>query len=194
MNTPSDAPSEPAERSGRIPLPIGVAVLALTLGGLVALSAIGLGLSRAPRATVVRASATSLSGAPGADAAPADAAASQEAALRAHIADAACIATGKTVFNGKCAACHTPAGGGLPGLGPNLTDDHWVHGSDMTDLVRTITNGSPTNPLMVSWKSQLTADEITAVAAYIVTLKGTVQGGRAPDGKLTPIAYWPATE
>ncbi|HYE05705.1 MAG TPA: c-type cytochrome [Planctomycetota bacterium] len=190
MNTPPPAPSD---RSGRIPLPVGVAVLALTLGGLVTLSALGLGLSRAPRATVVRASASAMPGAPGADAA-ADDGAAQEAALRARIADAACVAIGKGVFAGKCAACHTAGGGGMPGLGPNLTDDHWVHGSDMTDLVRTITNGSPTNPLMVAWKSQLTADEITAVAAYIVTLKGTVQGGRAPDGKLTPIAYWPATK
>jgi len=49
-----------------------------------------------------------------------------EASLLAITKDAAALAAGKQVFVTTCAPCHRPDGGGL--IGPNLTDDYWLHG------------------------------------------------------------------
>src|SRR5690606_3005137 len=40
-------------------------------------------------------------------------------------ADEQAIAEGKQIFENICATCHQASGGG--GIGPNLTDDHWVN-------------------------------------------------------------------
>ena len=62
-----------------------------------------------------------------------------------------------------------PDGGGL--VGPNLTDDYWIHGAQFSDNLRTIWNGVPEKG-MVSWKGLLKPEEIKAVASYIHTLRG----------------------
>ena len=44
---------------------------------------------------------------------------------------------GKELFTKNCVACHGPDGQG--GIGPNLTDDFWIHGGEfenITDLQR----------------------------------------------------------
>ncbi|RYG10120.1 MAG: c-type cytochrome, partial [Chitinophagaceae bacterium] len=43
--------------------------------------------------------------------------------------DLSLIANGKTVFNANCIACHGEHGQGL--VGPNLTDDFWLHGGSI---------------------------------------------------------------
>ena len=51
-------------------------------------------------------------------------------------ADPATIAAGKTLFATNCVACHLPDGGGL--IGPNLTDDRWIHGGTPIEVRNTI--------------------------------------------------------
>lgn len=80
------------------------------------------------------------------------------------------IAAGSEIFRNLCAPCHRPDGGGL--VGPNLTDDYWIHGSRFADNVTTIWNGVPEKG-MVTWKNSLRPDQIVAVASYIYTLRGT---------------------
>jgi len=42
------------------------------------------------------------------------------------LTDGASLAAGKAIFETNCVACHRADGGG--GIGPNLTDDHWILG------------------------------------------------------------------
>ena len=39
----------------------------------------------------------------------------------------------------NCVACHSADGGGL--VGPNLTDDNWIHGGGIKNVFKTIKYG-----------------------------------------------------
>lgn len=93
------------------------------------------------------------------------------------ISDRGQLTQGQDTFIKNCAPCHRPDGGGL--VGPNLTDDYWIHGSNFVDNVKIIMNGVPEKG-MVTWKGLLKPAEITAVASYIYTLRGT----KPPNPKL----------
>lgn len=84
--------------------------------------------------------------------------------------DASQAEKGKTIYDANCAACHAPDGGGL--VGPNLTDEFWLHGGSIKDIFKTIKYGVPDKG-MVSWEKSMSAADIGAVSNYIVTLKGT---------------------
>ena len=84
--------------------------------------------------------------------------------------DAARLASGKTIFEANCAACHAADGGG--GVGPNLTDEYWIHGGDVKSIFKTVKNGVPSKG-MIAWKSQLSPGQIQEVSSYILTLVGT---------------------
>lgn len=90
-------------------------------------------------------------------------------------------AKGKVTFDKLCMACHRADGGGL--VGPNLTDDHYLHGDSAADAVRVVTKGVPEKG-MIAWDAQLNPDEIVDVVAYIASLKGThPKNPKAPEGK-----------
>jgi len=78
-------------------------------------------------------------------------------------------AAGST-FASKCSPCHGKRGEGT--IGPNLTDEFWLHGGTPTQVFRTITEGVPSKG-MIAWKTQLGAGEILAMAAYVGSLAGT---------------------
>lgn len=96
--------------------------------------------------------------------------------------DAAVLENGKVAYNKYCAPCHRVDGGGL--VGPNLTDDYWIHGSSFTDSVKIIWDGVPAKG-MVTWKTVLKPDEINAVASYIYTLRGAklLTPGKLPENQ-----------
>ncbi len=77
---------------------------------------------------------------------------------------------GKKTFQTICAACHRPDGGGQ--VGPNLTDDYWIHGGALKDIFKTIKYGYPEKG-MISWKEQLSPSQMAQAANYILTLHGT---------------------
>jgi cytochrome c oxidase cbb3-type subunit 3 len=87
------------------------------------------------------------------------------------------MAEGMEIFNTNCAACHKVDGGGL--IGPNLTDEYWIHGGDIKDLFKTIKYGVPEKG-MISWKTQLKPEQMQAVASYILV---KLQGTNPPDAK-----------
>lgn len=92
---------------------------------------------------------------------------------------------GQTHYAQKCMACH---GVELQGsIGPNLTDAHWIHGQgSRMDLVKMIREGVPARG-MPPWDGILNTEEVYAVAAFILSKKGTdPQGGRPPQGELNP--------
>ncbi|MDR7132703.1 cytochrome c oxidase cbb3-type subunit 3 [Algoriphagus sp. 4150] len=92
------------------------------------------------------------------------------------------ISAGKTIFGANCAACHAADGGG--GIGPNLTDEYWIHGGDLKGVFKVIKYGVIEKG-MVPWEDQLSPVEIQQVASYILTLQGTSPAApKAPQGEL----------
>jgi cytochrome c oxidase cbb3-type subunit III len=96
--------------------------------------------------------------------------------------DEVVLARGQSIYVMNCAPCHRDDGGGL--VGPNLTDDYWIHGPEFSDSLRIIWNGVPEKG-MVSWKGLLKPDEIRAVASYIYTFRGAtlVTPGKLPENQ-----------
>ncbi len=95
---------------------------------------------------------------------------------------------GQTIFNTYCSACHGMLGEG--GVGPNLTDNYWIHGGDITAVFKTIKYGVPEKG-MIAWNTQLRPVEMQKVASYIMTLVGTTPPNpKEPQGE----EYKPGTE
>ena len=102
------------------------------------------------------------------------------------------LENGRQTYGKFCAPCHRVDGGGL--VGPNLTDDYWIHGSNYCDTVTTIWNGVPAKG-MVTWKAVYKPDQIISVASYIYTLRGAklATPGKPPENqapvKTAPSAF-----
>lgn len=88
-----------------------------------------------------------------------------------YLTDPADLAAGKKLFDSNCVACHMADGGG--GIGPNLTDDHWILGGGMKNVFHTISEGGRDGKGMVAWKSTFKASEIEQLASYVISLNGT---------------------
>lgn len=92
------------------------------------------------------------------------------------------IANGKETFVKVCAACHLADGGGT--VGPNLTDDFWLHGGSVKDIFKSIKYGWQDKG-MKSWKDDLSPKQIQELASFIKTLRGTHPATpKAPQGEL----------
>ncbi|WP_283635693.1 cbb3-type cytochrome c oxidase N-terminal domain-containing protein [Aquaticitalea lipolytica] len=86
------------------------------------------------------------------------------------LSDAADLAKGKTIYEENCVACHKSDGGG--GIGPNLTDNHWILGGGIKNVFKTINDGGRDGKGMVAWsKNGLKPSEIAQVASYVLTLQ-----------------------
>jgi len=86
------------------------------------------------------------------------------------ITDANALNSAKTIFTSMCAACHGTQGQG--GVGPNLTDDYWIHSGGIKDIFKTIKYGWPEKG-MKSWKDDYSPVQIAQLASYVKSLKGT---------------------
>lgn len=94
---------------------------------------------------------------------------------------AAVISEGKNIFTSNCVACHGDKAQGT--VGPNLTDDFWLHGGGIHNVFKTIKYGVVEKG-MISWEKTLTPKQISAVANYILSLKGTnPPNAKAPQGE-----------
>lgn len=97
------------------------------------------------------------------------------------------LGEGELIFKNVCAACHGQLGEGL--VGPNMTDEYWIHGGGIKNIFKTIKYGVPDKG-MISWQSQLTPSDMQKVASYILTLQGTnPPNPKAPQGDI-----WKETE
>ncbi|MFT4094533.1 MAG: cbb3-type cytochrome c oxidase N-terminal domain-containing protein [Niabella sp.] len=96
--------------------------------------------------------------------------------------DAAGIESGKKLFLNNCTACHGNAGQGI--VGPNLTDDYWLHGGSIGSVFHTIKFGVVEKGMM-SWKDVFSAEQIAELASYIKSIQGThPAGAKEPQGAL----------
>ena len=103
----------------------------------------------------------------------------------ATVLTGAAVANGKKTFESLCIACHAASGGSSPnGVGPNLTDEHWINGGGIKNIFKTIKYGVPTKG-MIAWESQLTPVQIQEVSSYIVTLQGSnPENAKEPQGDI----------
>jgi mono/diheme cytochrome c family protein len=80
------------------------------------------------------------------------------------------IPKGRFLFLSYCSACHGENAKG--GVGPDLTDDRWIHGGSESDIARSIIYGVPEKG-MISWRYQLSPQEVGELVAYVSSLGNT---------------------
>ncbi len=91
------------------------------------------------------------------------------------------LANGKIVFQDKCTGCHGAKGEGS--FGPNLTDNYYMHGHHLHNVIHIIKHGHKNG--MTAFAHHLNHRQIHDVAHYVLSLKGTnPSGAKAPQGKL----------
>lgn len=97
--------------------------------------------------------------------------------------DPGVLSAGEKIYKTTCVACHGDKGQG--GVGPNLTDNYWIHGGDIQSVFKTIKYGVPEKG-MRSWQSEIKPGDMQAVSSYILkNLTGTnVAGGKASQGEI----------
>ncbi len=106
------------------------------------------------------------------------------------LADASALSAGKKIFQANCVACHAADGGGNA-IGPNLTDEYWLHGGSVNNVFTTIKYGVIEKG-MTPWQDLLKPVEMQQVSSYILSeLQGSTPAApKAPQGEL----YVPAEE
>jgi cytochrome c oxidase cbb3-type subunit III len=98
------------------------------------------------------------------------------------LGDAASAERGMKIFTTVCFACHGAHGEG--GVGPNLTDNYWLHGGSINEIFHTIKYGVPEKG-MQSWQKTYSPSQIRDLATFIKSLKGTnPANAKAPQGDL----------
>ena len=96
------------------------------------------------------------------------------------LSDAAGIAAGKALYTQSCVACHAADGGG--GIGPNLTDNNWIHGGSLNNIYQTIKNGYPEKG-MQAWQSMYSPVQMKNLTSFVKSLTGTKPANpKAPQG------------
>jgi len=101
-------------------------------------------------------------------------------AILAVVSDAGALSKGRERFKATCAPCHREDGGGT--IGPNLTDDFWIHGGQPLQILTTVSEGVVAKG-MPAWGQVLKPEEVTAVVGYVTTLRGTnPANAKAPQG------------
>ena len=90
---------------------------------------------------------------------------------------------GRDTYLANCSACHGKLGEGS--VGPNLTDEFWIHGGGIVDIFKTIKYGFAERG-MKAWKDDLSPVQMAEVASFVKSLKGT----NPPNGKEKQGELW----
>lgn len=92
------------------------------------------------------------------------------------------IAGGQKLFSSSCAPCHGAQGQGV--VGPNLTDDYWIHGGQVKAVFSTIKYGVPEKG-MKSWKDDFSPKQLAQLTSYIKSIRGSNPANpKEPQGTL----------
>jgi cytochrome c oxidase cbb3-type subunit 3 len=79
---------------------------------------------------------------------------------------------GRKTFQSNCIPCHLASLRGKhenpTAIGPDLTDQYWIHGGKPMDLYRTVTEGVPVKG-MPTWGPVLGAKRISEAVAYVLS-------------------------
>lgn len=76
------------------------------------------------------------------------------------------LSHGESIYTQNCKACHGEELKG--GVGANLRDNEWLHGSAPTAVYQTIMNGVQAKG-MPAWESQLGKKKAAQVSAYVLS-------------------------
>lgn len=110
-----------------------------------------------------------------------------------YTADAAIIGKGQKVFQDNCVSCHRKDGGGNT-IGPNLTDDYWLHGNGIKNVYTTV-NGGFIEKGMPAWGKALSPSEVRDVTFFVLSLHGSnPPDAKAPQGELAKPDASPQTD
>ena len=92
------------------------------------------------------------------------------------------LKSGKGLFLKNCSGCHGEKGQGF--AGPNLTDNYWLHGGGIKNIIASIKDGIPSKG-MIGWEIVFSSKEIQIIAAYVHSLQGTnPPKAKKPEGAL----------
>lgn len=97
-------------------------------------------------------------------------------------------AAGATIFSKNCVACHGAAGEGNA-VGPNLTDEAWIHGGGLTNIFKSVKYGWPEKG-MKSWQAEMSSLDMAQVSKYVASL----QGSNPPNAKEAQGEIWTGGE
>ncbi|MBS4058628.1 MAG: c-type cytochrome [Bacteroidetes bacterium] len=99
------------------------------------------------------------------------------------LTDSESLAAGKETWTKICSVCHLQDGGGL--VGPNMTDNYWIHGNKVENLFNTVTNGVIEKG-MIPYKDQLSQKQRLQVISYVLEeiVGSTPANPKAPQGDL----------
>lgn len=84
--------------------------------------------------------------------------------------DADVLKRGERLYFNNCTPCHGQLAQGV--IGPNLTDEYWLHGGTTQDLLNSVIEGIPDKG-MRSWKWDLTPKDMASIVAYVNSLNGS---------------------
>lgn len=90
------------------------------------------------------------------------------------LTDAESLKKGQEIYEGAslCHACHRKDLGGM--VGPNLTDNLWIHGCSPAEMVKNVTTGFPPLGMLPYGSGQKLSDEqLLQVVSYIIAKQGT---------------------
>jgi cytochrome c oxidase cbb3-type subunit 3 len=105
------------------------------------------------------------------------------AALLAGAKDPAVLDIGAARFSRTCASCHGAQAQGL--IGPNLTDDRWIHGGSVEQIFQSVAKGWPAKG-MPPWGRVVKPEELAALVSYVRSLQGSNPPNAKPaEGDLT---------
>lgn len=90
---------------------------------------------------------------------------------------------GKKVYKRKCRACHGAEGEG--GIGPNLTDNYWLHGDGSVATIYKTVDEGVVDKGMAAWGTTLDKEDVFKVVNYVKSLQGTNPANpKEPQGEL----------
>lgn len=102
--------------------------------------------------------------------------------LLSYFEDDAIIAKGKELYTINCTPCHKADGGGS--IGPNLTDEYWIHGGDIKSVYSVIKNGVPEKG-MISWAGVMSPEQLRDVSFFVLSIQGSdPAGAKQPQGTI----------
>ncbi len=99
------------------------------------------------------------------------------------LTDPASMTSGKETWVKICSVCHLVDGGGL--VGPNMTDNYWIHGNTVEDMFNLVTEGVIEKG-MIPYRDQLSPRQRLEVVSFILNdlVGSTPANPKDPEGEL----------
>ena len=96
--------------------------------------------------------------------------------------DAPSLEKGRAIFESPsslCSSCHRLDLGGL--VGPNLTDEGWLHGCRLNDVMTSIRTGYPTRGMLpFGGGTPLSDEQLRQLASYVLSKRGALPAAPKP--------------